>query len=286
MQSCRLNNIQHKMVNIKDPASWDVPVLIVNEIGLMSDSEIKALLDYVKAGNTLIVSGSNAIFDEKSVARNSEAQLLLDCKMLDADEVKTIELGKGKLIKVGYAFGYPGSDEYKKTLFVDNPKRFKFLSIIDHIKELAHIADSFDDRKNPSAAAPGKLYSAALPAFRQIAELLKGLLPEPEVAVQGLPEGVLYSIFEDNKANLVVQMLNASECFAIPEGDVVSHKDMIPFPKHSGKAKIVLNTSHDNCEIKLVTFDSETTLTPEKAGVSCMLDLEKITMYAMLKIKK
>ena len=159
-------------------------------------------------------------------------------------------------------------------------------SIGIHIKELAHIADSFDDRKNPSAAAPGKLYSAALPAFRQIAELLKGLLPEPEVAVQELPEGVLYSVFEDNKANLVVQMLNASECFVIPEGDVVSHKDMIPFPKHSGKAKIVLNTSHDNCEIKLVTFDSETTLTPENAGAGYLLDLEKITTYAMLKIKK
>jgi hypothetical protein len=82
MQSCRLNNIQHKLVDVRDPASWDVPILVLNEVGLMSDSEISALLDYVKQGNTLIVSGSNGVVDEKYHQRTTAEQELLECKNL------------------------------------------------------------------------------------------------------------------------------------------------------------------------------------------------------------
>ena len=286
MQSCRLNNIQHKLLDVRDPASWDVPILILNEVGLLRDSEISALLDYVKQGNTLVVSGSNGVVDTDYHPRTTAEQELLECKNLDGNAVEIIDFGAGKLIKVGYAFGYPGSDEYKKALFVDNPKRFAYLSIIDHIKELAHIADSFDDRKNPSAADPGRVYNAAQKPFRQVAELLQSLLKKPAVAIKGLPDGVLYTVFADNNGDLSIQMLNAAGCFDGVAGKIVSHKDPIPFPQHSGKAEIVLNRAYANAEVKLVTFDGEELLAFAHNSNCLGLELEKIKTYAMLKIKK
>ena len=286
MQACRLNNIQHKLVDVRDPANWDVPILVLNEVGLLRDREITALLDYVKQGNTLIVSGSNGIMDEKNRMRSNEEQKLLDCKTLDGNAVEVIDIGAGKLIKVGYAFGYPGSDEYKKALFVDNPKRFEFLSIIDHIKELAHLADSFDDRKNPSAANPGKIFNAAQESFRQVAELLNSLLAPSAVSIKGLPDGVLYSTFAAANGDLSIQLLNAAGCFDGVADKIVSHKDPIPFPQHSGKAEIVLSADYANAEVKLVTFDGEEILAAAQDPDCRVLELEKIKTYAMLKIKK
>ena len=169
---------------------------------------------------------------------------------------------------------------------MDNPKRFAYLSIIDHIKELAHIADAFDDRKNPSAADPGRVYNAAQKSFRQVAELLNGSLEKSAVSIKGLPYGVLYTVFANDNGDLSIQMLNAAGCFDNIAGQTVSHKDLIPFPQHSGTAEIVLDSAYANAEVKLVTFDGEEFLDAAQDANCRVLELEKIKTYAMLKIKK
>ena len=282
MQACRLGNIQHKLVDIRYPASWDVPILILNEVGLLRDSEVNALLDYVKRGNTLIISGSNGIVDENSQVRSTEQRSLLDCKDLDGDACQVLSLGQGKLVRVGYAFGYPGSRLDKQKLFVDNPARFNYVSIIDHIKNLAHIADSYDDRKNPSSAVPHLVYQAAAGAFKQVQELLQKYLTPLAVTVKNLPEGVLYSVYRRSESEYVVHLLNAAGCLEVEENTTISHQDRIPFLPHSGEGEIIL--SSPAVKIEMLTMEETTVLNCSSDRMKAILPLEKLRNYAMLKI--
>ena len=259
MQSCRLHNIQHTLLDIRDPASWQTPVLILNETGMMRDSEIADLEKWMQNGGTLIVSGQCGVVDEMMRMRPLPARADLETADLAAHEVRIETRGKGRLVRVGCAFGYPGSDEENRKLFIDNPDRFDFRYIIQHIRRLEYMADCYDDRNTPSAARPGERFARGAAPRAEVAKLIRSLGVPARCTVEGLPEGVLYTVYDDGADGLVLHLLNSCQCLEIAPDAVPSHRDPIPFPALSGEARIRLD-AEGRYTAKLITLAGETLL--------------------------
>jgi len=283
MQSCRLHNIQHLLVDIKDPSSWQLPVLVLNEVGLMRDQEIADLTGWMHSGGTLIVSGQCGVVDEKFKQRPLNERADLETGELADNEVRVEKRGKGTLVKVGCSFGYPGTNGENRKLFIDNPDRFDFRYMIRHIANQKHMTDCFSDRHTPSAARPGAVFQNGVSAGKAVAELIREFIPGGKCTVRNLPEGVLYSLFTDNRGSMSVHLLNACDCLNIAPDAVPSHNDAIPFPELSGEAQICLENS-GNYRARLVTLDGEKVLPTAEKGV-WLLNLADLKDYALVLIE-
>ena len=284
MQSCRLNNIQHTLLDIKDPASWQTPVLVINEISMMRDSELADLRQWMLNGGTLIVSGQCGVVDENFQSRPLAERSEFETSQLDAHEVRIEKCGRGQLVLVGYSFGYPGDDGENRRLFIGNQEIFDFRHMLKHIRKQVHMADSFDDHHNPSASRPGALFQAGKTARAEAAGLLKKFTAQSRYTVEGLPEGVLYSVFADDKGNISIHLLNACKCMDIAPDAVPSHRDPIPFPALSGKARIKIADTAD-LQAKFITLEGEIML-PFNTEENCWeLDLKNLQNYALAVIE-
>ena len=275
MQACRFANIQHVIVDSKHPETWTMPVICINEVGMLTDSEIGDLNRWMEQGGTLIVSGQCGVLDENMKERPLSEREWLETASLEADEIRIESRGKGRLVRVGHGFGYPGDSEETKALFIDNPDRFDFRANLRYHARAKHIVDSIDDRKNPSAARPGERYRCGIEARAAVALLLGELLGQAPVRIEGLPEGVLYSVFRTKEGGYAVHLLNACGCYDIAPDAVPSHADPVPFPTLSGKATLHV-PGLDGFSARWMTLEGEQTLPAAE------IDLSLLKEYALL----
>jgi len=289
MQACRFANLPHRMVALDDPASWTMPVLVLNELGMMRDREIAALRQWVENGGTLVVSGQCGIADEFMRPRAAADRTDLECGMLAPEEIRMEKRGKGRLIRTGFAFGYPGTEAEKRALFVDNPERFDFRIILKQIRRNQYLADTCDDRQNPSADRPGRKYRETAAARQAAAELFRKLLPVPEVRLEGVPEGMLVSVFTAANGGYAVHFLNACGCFDVPDDAVPSHRDPIPFPELEGEVRVLFRPADGRrYDARLATLTGERPLScaaGHERETACRVDLRELQTYALLLIE-
>ena len=288
MQACRFANIAHEMVMLDDPASWRMPLLVLNELGMMRDGEIAALRKWMENGGTLVVSGQCGIVDEFMRPRPDCDRADLETRMLAPEEIRVEQRGRGRLVRVGFAFGYPGTEEEKRALFIDNPERFDFRVVMKQIRRNQYLADTVDDRETPSPDRPCRKYRQTAPARQAVAELFRQLLPAPVVRLEGAPEGLLVSVFADAEGGFAAHFLNARGCFDEPDDAVPSHRDPVPFPELAGEAKLILRVPGSRrYRARLATPDGdgerEVPCTAENGEETvCLLDLSRIESYALL----
>lgn len=242
LQSCWLQNIPLILLDIKQPETWAVPVLVINELFVLSDEDIENLKQYAARGGCLLVSGlSGAQKEDGSLRSDAELARLWPCPETDDPENWTVQpFGKGHICRIGFGFGYPGSLEDKRQLFVDYPLRFRYDSLIDLAKIKKEFTSLWVDRKHQEVPRKGLLpwqkYQEGAIARKQVFTLLKELCGEAlTLRTENFPELVLAVPFMNhNGTGMSIQILNAAGTLEKPSGDLSNHQDPIPFPEWNG----------------------------------------------------
>lgn len=242
MQSCWLRNIPIILLDIRYPETWAVPVLVVNELFVLSDEDVANLKQYAAAGACLVVSGlSGAQKEDGSLRSDGELSCLWPCSEPDNPDNWTVQAyGKGRICRTGFSFGYPGSLEDKRRLFVDYALRFRYDSLIDLAKIKKEFTSLWVDRKHRDIPANGLLpwqkYHDGVSARAEVFTLLEGLCGDAlTLRTANFPELVLaVPYINHNGSGMSIQILNAAGTLEKKSGDLGNHQDPIPFPEWKG----------------------------------------------------
>ncbi|MBO7148052.1 MAG: hypothetical protein J6W81_09930 [Lentisphaeria bacterium] len=245
MQATIFRNIPAVFLNMREPENWKTPVLIANEVRLLSAEEITLLKKYAENGGTLVLTGICGEQDENSAFRTPEQiNALWGIDLYDetyADSYKIFPLGKGKICRVGYHFGYPGSKEENKLRFVYDERRRKKNYVSPKQEMLATpISRGAGLKTQTKPAADYNLYSRNSLYFDRIATLITELAGEKLTYKTELPDLILTAPYYSEKENaLVIHMVNAMDTLPKSMDEVISHDHPVPFTKWTGKDGVI-----------------------------------------------
>ena len=231
MQSCQLENIPLTLLNIEAPETWKTPVVVLNEVHLISDAEGAALRRYAENGGILVVTGLSGNQQENGRVRTAE----------ELDTLWTLSGGTGKILRIKDGFGYPGTEEEKHWLFIDYPNRFRYDSLLELLPKKKEFRDYWIPRgiqldPSPKLNEPDKFYRENTAARRETAAFLRTLAGEKlTLRTENVPELVLaVPWISKNRQSITLRLLNAAQTFdRLPE-DKRTHTDKIPFPPLKG----------------------------------------------------
>jgi hypothetical protein len=190
-------------------------VVVLNEVALLSDEELAAFRQFVIEGGRLVWTGLTGVKDGRNLPRSGDVLKKIwgiggMTGVADGAASVTHEIGKGKLVIVAADFGL-GPREACQCVdrYQDPPLRIPFQSVAEEASRVR----------------------------RKITELLVGLLPDgPDLVIENLPRDVMVTVFEtEDRKSLVVHLVNASGTLEVTPGELVSHRDPIPFPKRKEK---------------------------------------------------
>ena len=294
MQSCHFRNIPVKMCRIEEEDTWDVPVLVLNEIHILTDEQIRKLHAYAENGGTLVLSGMCAIQSGAACFRTAEEVNALWGVPLDdesiADRYKVYPCGRGRICVVGYNFGYPGTKEENYKRFVKDERRFRK----NYVSPRKHCSNFICSRTSEGIVVGenANLYKNNAPFYDRIARLLTDLAGgQKTFSAEGLPElvyAVPYSVPEQQR--FVIQLLNGVGTLVKNAGQKISHKDRIEPPALEGQALFTLKVP-ENIVLHEVQFvspgDVKTSLAWERISggrILIRLDLKLLKIYGMIRI--
>lgn len=248
IQSCFFENIPVELVDVNKVESWkQFSVICVNEVHVLSSDEIANLKDYVNNGGIVIVTGSAGSCDESLLKLSDEeisARWGFDFTM-KPEEYLEVPYGKGKFIRPGYLFGYPGSKELKEKIFLTSwngpMHNHKLIDLRLDIPEIWLQRAYRNAHSDVCVDAPNfDGYYSSADARKDVITLLKNTVKDNLLfSVENFPELVLAIPFvnRDNK-KISIHMLNAAGTMKKGTEERISHKDLIPFPKLSGTGKL------------------------------------------------
>ena len=303
MESCFFGNVPAAMVSMSRPDEFGkYKVLCVNEVYMLSDKEIAELKNYAANGGTLVVTGRSGDMDENANMRSAEEyRKVWGFELLPPlNEVKVIAYGKGKIIRPGAGFGFPGTDKEKSHLFENFPPRFNRRSTYDLMPLRKHIHWVWTPR------LPGRInsyvdkeanYAQHKAVFYQVADFLRNLLGDTlELKTEDFPELVLCRGYikgdEQTADGMVFHILNAGNVFPEKVGQTLAHEDLIPFPDWSGRTgRIVVKLPASLAGGKFKaswhdlykTTDLVSEIKGDKAAITVPFDLLKD--YGMIKFE-
>ena len=228
------------IVGIEELERWNVPVLVVNEVRLLTAEQVARLKAYAENGGTLVLTGICGEQDAPASFRSrEEVNALWGFDLYDesiASTYRIVSYGRGRICIVGYDFGFPGDkDEHYRRFVFDQQRRHR--GRIMPRRDCVPIG-------NPRSVPVGKSeipvpdwyspYSENKTRYDEVASLLSELLGDNASFKADLPEMIMAVPFHVPTDNAVaVQLLNAAA--TLPErDDLVSHKRPIPFPEWSG----------------------------------------------------
>jgi hypothetical protein len=241
LQAAILRNIPSVMYNMREPQNWKAPVLVANEVRLLTVDEIALLKKYAENGGTLVLTGICGEQDENARFRSKEEiNALWGIDMYDesfSDSWKIFPLGKGRICRVGYNFGYPGTKEENKLRFVYDERRRKRNYVAPKQEMLATPAS----RKEPTKlAADYNLYSRNSAYFDKVAALIRELAGDRLNFETSVPDLVLAEPYHvPGEKTVVIHLVNAMDTFPASKDQLVSHNDVIPFPAWKGKDGVI-----------------------------------------------
>jgi len=243
MQSCSFKNIPVELFDIQSPETWKkTSVLCVNEVHVLARNEIDGLLQYARAGGTLVVTGDSGCQDEKLKLRTSDemADLWNFPREPAPSEIFEFPFGKGKIVRTGWSFGYPGTEEEKRKLFLELKKRFSVLAgeeIFPLRKDIPELWLQRSYGRSSLKSMPNcTLYYDGAESREEVAAFLTRLAGEKiPFQAENLPEGVLaVPLLAAGKKAFTIQLLNAAGTFKRGKEESMSHDDIIPFPNLNG----------------------------------------------------
>ncbi len=243
LQSCLFKNIPVELVDIKCPETWkNIPVLCVNEVHVLSEREISDLLEYARSGGVLVVTGDSGCQDERLRLRMPEetAALWKISGESAPSEILEFPFGKGKIVRPGWSFGYPGTEEEKRHLFLELQTRFSVLSpkeIFPLRKDIPELWLQRSYGRPARKSMPNNtLYYEGEDAREEIAAFLTRLAGKKSpFKAENLPEGVLaVPLLASGGDALAIQLLNAAGTLKRGKEETMSHADPIPFPPLKG----------------------------------------------------
>jgi len=189
-------------------------VVVLNEVAWLADDELAAFRRFVSAGGVLVWTGRTGTMTELGRPRTADALARAwgvagTVGVADGAPSVTHPVGAGRLLVVAGDFGSrPAEPERWADRYREPPLRVPFQAV------------------PPEAPA----------VWRQITDWLTGLLPGgPDLVTENLPGDVLVTAFETRDGNsIALHLVNAAGTLTVRDGDPVSHRDPIPFPRHEG----------------------------------------------------
>ena len=240
VQAALFARIPTVIIGIEEPERWNVPVLVANEVHLLTAKQVARLKAYAENGGTLVLTGICGEQDAPAFFRSrDEVNALWGLDLYDesiASTYRVIRHGRGNICVVGYDFGFPGDkDEHYRRFVFDEQRRHRdnVMPRRDCIPVGAprNPASGKNERPLPEWYCP---YSENKARYDEVASLLARLLGEKASFKAELPDMIMAVPFHAPSENAVaVQLLNAAG--TLPErNELVSHKRAIPFPKWTG----------------------------------------------------
>lgn len=236
IQSCFFSNIPCDLVGTEDTGKWHrYSVLCVIDLHLLREQEIRNLLAYAENGGTLVLTGTSGFLGDDGEIRNGEEweKLWQIPQNHTASETMTWKKGKGKIITLGYAFGYPETDEEAYRHFERFSDFYKFGAVHTLMPMRKDCVGVWTARfSSEKTHVYNGEYSKGEKARDTVIKFLLGLTEMP-ICCQ-VPDLVLVTAWKsaDGK-NIFLRLLNASGTLKGMEGKTVSHEDMPPFPVHN-----------------------------------------------------
>lgn len=243
LQSCLFKNIPVELIDIKCPETWgNIPVLCVNEVHVLSEREISDLLEYARSGGILVVTGDSGCQDEALHLRTPQKTEALWNFTREAapSEILEFPFGKGKIVRTGWSFGYPGTEEEKRHLFLELRTRFSVLSpkeIFPLRKDIPELwLQRSYERPTLKSMPNNTLYFEGEAAREEVSAFLTRLAGgKSPFKTENLPEGVLAVPLRASGGNaFTIQLLNAAGTLKRGKEEVMSHSNPIPFPPLKG----------------------------------------------------
>lgn len=187
-------------------------LVVLNEIALLSDTELWALKAFVNSGNHLIWAGKTGTKDingnERSLERLQQIWETSEFRPRENGKLpKILSRGSGKLILVPADLGVHMLEKcYNPDRWQAKPVRQPFQPISDADRKIRQELVNFIVKMLPGGA---------------------------DLVTRNLPEDVIVTIFEtDDAAAIVMHLLNATGTLKSPADGTVGHADRIPFPRH------------------------------------------------------
>lgn len=286
MQACCLANVPFDLFQTEDLARPGFPdryaVIVLNEVALLSDGEIAAFRAFVERGGVCVWTGATGTRDERGMPR--DAALLCGAwgatlpvadrgrpALLGEPPVERVAIGSGTLLLMPGDWALaPLRGDLTADRWQAEPVRTPFPAL------------TRDERA----------------ARERTAAFLAGLLPDgPDLAVRGLPDGILAAVYlSGDRRSLVVHLVNAAGTLDVAPGEPVGHADPVPFPAlAAGSAAIEVRLPEGLREapvkavraIRAPTADEpvalerrirrrrvEVTFPRELLGCSCLVEIE------------
>lgn len=226
IQACVMDNLQFELVQADEADRLrDFKVIALVKHALLSDDEVKLLKRYVREGGVLMFYQKAGVLDY-SGARRDEARLrkLWGFDFPEAsdfnDDVIETSCDKGQYVFVGDEVGKSVNFIERDGTERENTSDYMFNVTVDRWTETAK-----------PLVYDGK-YAKLHDKQEALSNLLNGYLGDGiSIKLSNVPEGVLASAFSlDGENELAVHVVNAVNCFDVPEGTPLSHADEIPFP--------------------------------------------------------
>ena len=258
IQSAFFENIAVELADSRKPETWkQFSVICVNEVHVLGDDEISSLRRFASEGGTVVVTGLSGSHD-RDFRRLTDEEITSRwgfCMTMEPDQYLEIPCGKGRFIRTGWMFGYPGSRELKEKIFVTRwngpAHNHKLLELRKDIPEIWLQRAYSSAASDVVADAPNfDGYYAFERERKEITAFLKKLAAENlPFETADFPELVIAVPFRSREnSKISIQLLNASGTMKRGDEERISHDDPIPFTPlaGTGKMKIVIP---DDCAV-------------------------------------
>ena len=280
MDVCHMNNIPCRMVSSSEKESWEnCKILILNEINILSEQEIRDLLAYAASGKSLMISGIPGNQDE-----NGKRRTLAECEKLwgiplapPEDSPRITAYGKGKIAILPIPFGCPVKEDALAAFGRDHMEILSTKIPYPLLKNYNFITSGVL-KNDPDI--PQRLYKGVMTSCGEIRNLLEELAGELDFRTE-LPEGILAIPFRSKREKGIhIRLLNTTSTMEKAEPD--SQLDFsfpIPWKKwEKGAGTILLSLPSDLPELKIARFLNvdceEISLPTEKTGNQLKITLE------------
>ena len=288
LQCLVVSNIAFRLLDAESPVvPAECPVILVVDVRMMSDAEIRKLRDAAASGKTVIVAGICG--DERpngTFRTDEEYRELWGWNMQEIPEqgFREYPVGKGKLVAVGSLFGRPGDPEKWRSILAD---KYWLFSAVEPPYTYDAIILGAAPKDGETKPYKGR-YLEMRPAYSQICGLLGQCNPEPSFRTDGLPDLVLTRAAERPGEGLVIHMANFAGTIDLPAGTPVRKEDPMPWPAHKGTAKLMVRRKLSSAKVVFVNGEGpalKVEYQPQTGYSTIEFPLELLHDYAMILAK-
>ncbi|MBR6372289.1 MAG: hypothetical protein IKS20_03835, partial [Victivallales bacterium] len=288
LQCLVVSNIPFRLIDAdSQEIPEECPVLMLIDVRMMADVEVKKLRNAAALGKTVIIAGICGDERPDGTFRTEEEYRQLwgwNQKDIPEQGFREYPLGKGKLVAVGELYGRPGDPEKWRKILADKYWLFS-------AEEPAYTYDAVilgnSPKEGQTAEYKGR-YLELKPAFAQLVRLLGQFNDNPSFKTEGLPELVLTHAAERAGEGLVIHMANFAGTIDLPAGTLVRKDDQMPWPAHKGMARLMARRRLSSAKVIFVNGEGpalNVEYQPETGYSTIAFPLELLHDYAMILAK-